>query len=494
MSTSSDGAASSTETLVDERTSARPGWAVATVLAAAVLVMADASIVNVAIPVLRQHLGASFAQSQLIIAAYQICYAALLITGGRLGDLFGRRRLFMLGLSGFVLASVACGLAPTPVFLIVARAVQGATAALMFPQTLSVIQVAVPLERRPGAIAAFGITSAAATIFGPLVSGAIIQLNIFGSSWRPSFLINLPVGLVGLLMARMFLPESRSEQAKRLDFIGAGLVTAALAVMIVGLIEGNDQNWPSWAIGLIVLSIPLFALFHWRCRAMHARTQSALVPPPLWKDRAFVTGLIVYVLAYSCVLSFFLYQSITLQYGVGYTALQTGLTSSTYAIGTIAGYQIALRLQKKKVAGRTICFFGSALWAIGTAGILGTVALVGTSLNGWYLLPTLVVAGYGAGFMIGPLLATILSGVQSSDAGAASGLLTTGQQVGGALGIALVGVAFLGSLGAVGQGGAGTVPVLQHYEGAFMAALILMTVLLAANTVLVRLLPAPRKA
>ncbi|MFD2467432.1 MFS transporter [Amycolatopsis silviterrae] len=483
MSTSSDRAAAP----VDSAVSTRPVLALATVLVAAVLVLADASIVNVAIPVLREDLGASFGQSQLIIAVYQICYAALLITGGRLGDLFGRRRLFVLGLTGFVLTSVACGLAPTPVFLIVARALQGATAALMFPQTLSVIQVAVPRERRPAAIAAFGITSAAATILGPLLSGAIIQLDLLGSSWRPSFLINLPIGAIGLLMAARYLPESRSEQAKKLDFGGVVLITAALAAAIVGLIEGKDQQWPAWAIGLIVASVPLFALFHWRCRAVQARTQSALVPPALWKDRGFVTGLIVYVLAYSCVLSFFLYQSITLQYGVGYTALQTGLTSTAYAVGTIAGYQIAVRVQKK-VAGRTICFAGSALWTVGTAGILATVALTGDRLSGWYLLPALVVAGFGAGFMIGPLLGTILSGVHSSDAGAASGLLTTGQQVGGAVGIAVAGAVFLGALGTPGEDGA-----LHHYSGAFTAALILMTAVLAVNTVLVRLLPSAKK-
>lgn len=482
-----------TATLPDDSGSGRPGLAVATVLAAAVMVMADASIVNVAIPVLRQNLGASFAQSQLVIAIYQICYAALLITGGRLGDLFGRRRLFMVGLTGFVLASVACGLAPTPLFLIVARALQGATAALMFPQTLSVIQVAVPLERRPGAIAAFGITSAAATIFGPLVSGALIQLNILGSSWRPSFLINVPIGLVGLLMARAFLPESRSGHAKRLDFLGVTLITAALGAIIVGLIEGNDLGWPSWSIVLMMLSVPLFALFHWRCRVVHARIQSALVPPSLWRDRAFVTGLLIYVLAYSCVLSFFLYQSITLQYGLGYTALETGLVSSAYAIGTIAGYRIALRLQKK-ISGRMICFAGSALWAIGTAGILGTVALSGMSLTGWYLLPMLVAAGSGAGVMIGPLLVTILSGVHSSDAGAVSGLLTTGQQAGGAIGIAVTGIAFLGSLGAITGNGAGTAAVLRNYEHAFIAALILMTVILVVNTILIRLLPTAKKA
>lgn len=493
MSTSSESANSPTATLADESGRDRSGLAVATVLAAAVMVMADASIVNVAIPALRQNLGASFAQSQLIIAVYQICYAALLVTGGRLGDLFGRRRLFMLGLSGFVLASVACGLAPTPVFLVVARAVQGVTAALMFPQTLAVIQVAVPLERRPGAIAAFGITSAAATIFGPLVSGALIQLNILGSSWRPSFLINVPIGLVGLLMAASFLPESRSEQAKRLDFVGVGLVTAALGAVIVGLIEGNNLGWPAWSIVLMVLSVPLFALFHWRCRVVHARTRSALVPPSLWRDCAFVTGLGIYMLAYSCVLSFFLYQSITLQYGLGYTALETGLVSSTYAVGTIVGYRIALRLLKK-LAGRTICFAGSALWAIGTAGILGTVALFGTGLTGWYLVPMLVVAGFGAGVMIGPLLGTILSGVRGSDAGAASGLLTTGQQVGGAVGIAVAGVAFLGALGAVALNGAGNVPVLEHYEGAFKAALILMTAILVVNTILIGLLPNAKKA
>lgn len=462
---------------------ARSGVALAIVLAGAVLVMVDASIVNVAIPVLREDLGASFSEAQLVVAVYQVAYAALLITGGRLGDLYGRKRLFLVGLGGFVAASVVCGLAPDPVTLVVARAFQGAAAALMLPQTLSVIQVVIPLERRPRALAAFGVTSAAATILGPLLSGVIIHADVLGSSWRPSFLINLPVGLIGLVLAVRFLPESRSEQAKRLDLGGALLITLALSAVIVALIEGTDLGWPIWTVVLIVGSVPLFWRFARRCRVVHARNGSALVPPALWKDRAFVIGLVIYVLAYACVLPFFLYQSITLQYGQGYSALQTGLTSTPYAIGTIIGYRSALRAQRR-LDGRAICLTGSALWTVGTIGLLITVLATGTNLSGLSLLPMLVVAGFGAGFMIGPLLGTILGVVSSFDAGAASGLLTTGQQVGGALGIAAAGLVFLQPLN-------GTVLAATpgQYIHAFAAALMVMVAVLVVNTVLISLLP-----
>ncbi|MFF6900300.1 MFS transporter [Streptomyces hydrogenans] len=430
-----------------------PGVAVAIVLVAAFLVLADTSIVNVAAPVLQSDLGASFAQTQWVVAAYQLTYAVLLITGGRLGDLYGRRRLFVVGLVGFVVTSAACGFATSPAVLIAARALQGATAALMYPQTLAVIQVVVPPERRPKAFAALGMVVSGATIAGPMISGVLIQLDLFGSSWRPAFLLNLPIGLLGVLAAVKFLPESRSEQARRLDLPSVLLVTAALGCLIYPLIEGHERDWPWWTVALMVLSLPLFGAFHLRCTQVHRVTQSALVPPSLWRDRAFTVGLVMYVLAYSGIASFFLYQSLMLQFAYGYSALAVAAIMSPFAIGSMVGYYSSTPFAKK-TSGRVAVAVGALIWAVGDVAVGATTLLAGNGLKGWYFVPAFVIAGFGLGIALAPLLGVVLGSVRSSDAGSASGTLSTGQQVGAVLGVALIGVVFFGALGSAAESSA----------------------------------------
>jgi EmrB/QacA subfamily drug resistance transporter len=430
-----------------------PGLAVAIVLVAAFLVLADTSIVNVAAPVLQSDLGASFAQTQWVVAVYQLTYAVLLITGGRLGDLYGRRRLFVIGLVGFVITSAACGFANSAPMLIAARALQGATAALMYPQTLAVIQVVVPIERRPKAFAALGMVISGATIAGPMISGVLIELDLFGSSWRPAFLLNLPIGLLGVLAAMRYLPESRSEQARRLDIPSVLLITAALACLIYPLIEGHERDWPWWSFGLMVLSIPLFAAFHLRCTKVHRETQSALVPPSLWRDRAFTVGLVMYVLAYSAIASFFLYQSLMLQFAYGYSALAVAAIMSPFAIGSMVGYYSSTPFARK-TSGRVAVTVGALVWSIGIAAVGATTLLAGNGLQGWHFVPGFVVAGFGLGIALAPLLGVVLGSVRSSDAGSASGTLSTGQQVGAVLGVALIGAVFFGTLGSAGESSA----------------------------------------
>ncbi|WP_163508996.1 MFS transporter [Fodinicola acaciae] len=466
---------------VTAKTAGRPTLSVAIVLAAAFLVWADSSIVNVAVPVLRSDLHATFGQAQLVAASYQIAYAALLVVGGRLGDRFGRRRLFLIGLAGFAVASLGCGLAPTAQTLIALRAGQGVAAALMFPQTLSVIQVVVPAARRPLALAVFGITSSLATIAGPLICGVLLRADLFGLTWRPAFLVNLPVCALGLLMALGFLPESRSEDTRTIDIPAAVLVASALTATIVGLVEGNEAGWPWWSIGLLASAAPLFVLFHLRCRAVHRRGGTALVPPPLWRDRTFVVGLLVFVLSYVCVPAFFLYLSVTLQDGFGQSALGSALIATPYALGAMAGYQLSVRL-RRALGGRGCVSAGTAAWLVGSAGLL--LAVGQQSLTGPVLLSALVVSGLGLGCMLAPLLGVILGGVPPAHAGAASGILSTGQQIGGVLGIALVGMAFTQPLSAGTES--------AHYRAALFAAVVVITIAVAVNAVLARFLPDDR--
>ncbi|MFF8770285.1 MFS transporter [Kitasatospora sp. NPDC015120] len=434
-----------------------PGLSVAIVLVAAFLVLADSSVVNVAAPVLQSELNASFSEVQWVVAIYQLTYAVLLITGGRLGDLYGRKRLFVIGLAGFILTSAACGLAQSPGMLIASRALQGLTAALMYPQTLTVIQVVVPPERRPKAFAALGMVVSAATIVGPMLSGVLIQLDLFGSSWRPAFLVNLPIGIVALVAALLYLPESRSEQARKLDLPAVLTIVTALACLCFPLIEGHERGWPWWSFALMVVSVPLFALFALRCAKVHRRTQSALIPPSLWRDRAFTVGLLMYMLAYSAITSFFLYQSLLLQFAYGYSALTVAAVMAPFAVGSLVGYYSSTPFARRK-SGRVSVTVGALVWSLGVLAVGLTTLLAGNGLKGWYFIPSFVVAGFGLGLALAPLLGLVLGSIRSSDAGSASGTLSTGQQVGAVLGVALIGVVFFGTLGSSARNSADHLP------------------------------------
>ncbi len=235
-----------------ELTSAPPldtrRWlALAVVVSASFMAIFDQFVVNVAIPTMQRDLHASFAQIQFVIAGYALAYAVTLITGGRLGDIYGRKRLFMLGMAGFTLASALCGLAPGPELLVGARLVQGFGAALMSPQVLSIIQVTFPPEERSKALGVYGAVIGIASLAGQALGGFLIRADLFGLGWRIVFLINLPIGGAALIAARALVPETRSAAATRLDLGGVAIVTAGLFLLTFPLVEGRDAGWPVWA-------------------------------------------------------------------------------------------------------------------------------------------------------------------------------------------------------------------------------------------------------
>ena len=226
------------------------------VLIASFMILLDISIVNVAIPSVQRDLGATYAEIQWVLAGYQLAYAVVLITGGRLGDIFGRKRLFIIGVSGFTIASLICGLAPSPIALIAARVLQGLMAALMYPQVLSVIQVSFPPRERGAAFGVFGGVIGVASISGPLLGGLLIQADIHVGGhallWRPIFLVNLPIGIGAVVAAFIFLRESRAPSAPRLDIPGVVLATIGLFLIAFPLVEGRDAGWPLWAYLMLV--------------------------------------------------------------------------------------------------------------------------------------------------------------------------------------------------------------------------------------------------
>jgi EmrB/QacA subfamily drug resistance transporter len=381
---------------------------------------------------------------QWVLAGYQLAFAVVLITGGRLGDIYGRKRLFLIGVSGFTVASALCGVAQNPTMLIASRVLQGAMGALMFPQALSVTQVEFPQRERA---TAFGITGAViglATISGPLVGGLLIAGNLFDLDWRSIFLVNLPLGVLAVAAATVLLRESRAEGALRLDPGGVAIASAALLMLIFPLVEGRTLGWPPWTFALMAASVPMFGLFAVYERRKTRRDNSPLVVLDLFRERAFVSGLLLSTVFFSGIAAFFLTFSLFLQIGLGFTALHSGLTTIPFSFGTAIGSAVSVWLAPR--LGRAILSLGCLLLVAGMLGVIVTINYYGDAVHSWQLLPALLVCGLGLGCTIAPLINVILAGTSGRNAGSASGVLTTTQQVGGALGVAIIGVIFFGLL------------------------------------------------
>ena len=414
------------------------------VLIAAFMLLIDISIVNVAIPSIQRDLHASFSQVQWVLAGYQLAFAVVLITGGRLGDVFGRKRLFLIGVAGFTAASALCGFAQNPAMLVGSRFFQGLMGALLFPQVLSIIQVTFPPRERPAAFGIVGATIGLATISGPLAGGLLIKGNLLGLDWRPIFLVNLPIGVIAVVAAVALLRESRAEDAPRLDPVGVALATAALLALVYPLVEGRDLDWPVWIFLLLAASLPLFAVFAAYERHKTRKDGSPLLVLELFRERAFVTGLLLTVVFFSGIAAFFLIFSLFLQIGLGFTALHAGLTTIPFSFGSAAASAASTRLAPR--LGRRILSLGCLLLVAGMAGVMLTVSRAGTALHSWQLIPALLLCGLGLGCVVAPLVNVILAGIHGRHAGSASGALTTIQQVGGAIGVAIIGVIFFGLL------------------------------------------------
>ncbi|MGI8846840.1 MAG: MFS transporter [Candidatus Dormibacteria bacterium] len=412
-------------------------------LTAAFMVLLDISIVAVAIPAIRSNLSATNGDIQFVVAGYGLAYALVLITGGRLGDIYGRKRLFMIGMGGFVLASLLCGLAQSAVMLDVSRVLQGLVAALMFPQVLSIIQVSFPQHERARAFGTLGAVIGIATIAGPLVGGLIIRDDITGSSWRWIFLVNLPIGLVSLVVAARVLTESRAPHARRLDLIGVAIASVGLFLLVFPLVEGQDAGWPLWtyiSMGLSPVVLAVFVLYE---RSL-PDNRFPLVQLSLFKIPSFRLGVMISGLFLAGVPAFFFTFSLTLQAGLGFSALNAGLTTIPWSIGAAIASVMSVRIVPR--LGKWIIVIGGGLLTVGVLGIILTLHVSGVSVTAYELVPSFVVAGLGMGCVVAPLLNIILAGVPGRDAGSASGVLTTFQQLGGAIGVAVVGVVFFGLL------------------------------------------------
>ena len=417
--------------------------ALLSVLTAAFMVLLDISIVNVAIPAIRNNLSVNNADIQFVVAGYSLAYALLLITGGRLGDIFGRKRLFMIGMGGFVIASALCGLAQSAIMLDVSRVVQGLMAALMFPQVLSVIQVSFPPHERARVFGLLGATIGIATITGPVVGGLIIRDDLTGGSWRWIFLVNLPIGIISLIAAYRVVSESKAPHATGLDLVGVLIASVGLFLLVYPLVEGQVVGWPAWTFISMAASPFVIALFVLYERSL-PNDRFPLVQLSLFSIPAFRVGVVISAVFISAIPAFFFTFSLMLQAGLGYSALHAGLTIIPWSIGTAIASTASARLAPK--LGKYMIAMGSSLLVVGVLGIILTMHIRGVDVTSWDLIPAFLVSGLGLGTVIAPLLNVILAGVPGSDAGSASGVLTTFQQLGGAIGVAVVGVVFFSML------------------------------------------------
>jgi EmrB/QacA subfamily drug resistance transporter len=417
----------------------------ASLLLAGFMNLIDITIVNVAIPSLQDAFDATDSQIEWVVAAYIMAFALCLIPAGRLGDVIGRRRMFVTGVAVFGFGSLLCGMAPSIGALVAARVLQGIGGAMIGPQTLALVPVLFPPRERGLAFALFGLSAGLASVTGPVLGGWLISLDIWGLGWRPIFLVNVPVGLLTIFAAMRFVPPVAGDRTLRLDFVGIALAGLALLLILFPLIEGRQFGWPWWCFALIAAALPVtiaFAIWQ-RHRARIGKAQ--LLPVVLFRYRSYVIGLAITMLIFGGIPGFFLVLAFLLQVGNGLTPLESGLTTLPFSLGvllaSVVSGALGLRWPRKRIMAGCLMLAGGMI-------LLRTVLPVGgETLVRAALFPPLIIAGLGLGTAISPLFQTILSNVADGDAGAASGALQAFQQVGGALGLAVMGEVFFSHLG-----------------------------------------------
>lgn len=422
-------------------------WAVlAVVLVADVMDLVDATIVNVAGPTIRDDLGGGAATLQWLGAAYTLTFAIFLITGARLGDIFGRRRMFLIGAGGFLLSSLACALAPTPEVILVGRALQGGFGALLIPQGFGMLKQVFAAGEMATVFGFFGPVLGLATIAGPILAGFLVDADLFGTGWRMVFLINVPIGLAALIAAVKVLPRHDPTPGIRLDLVGMVLVGLAAVCLVYPLIEGRQLGWPLWCFGLLAAGVALVAAF---VAYERRREHSPLIELSLLQNRAYTGGVLTALGFFATFGGVMLVLALFLQLGQGFSPSRTGLALAPMSLGIVVSMLASFALIAR--LGRALLQIGIAITALGMV-IMALTAGQATEVGGWTLTPGIFVAGLGMGFVFGQLFDVILAGVEGHQVGSASGVLSAVQQLAAAIGVAVFGTVFF----AVVDGGHGS--------------------------------------
>ena len=404
----------------------------------------DSTIANIAGPSIRADLGGSETTLQWVLSAYTATFALGLVTSGRLGDLVGRRRLFLFGMAGFTLASLACGLAPGVPFLITARAVQGLFGSVMIPQGFALVKVVFPPDRLRKALIPFGPVMGLATVAGPILAGWLLHLDLFGSQWRTIFLVNVPIGVLAWCLGRRFLPRRSGEDATaRLDLGGVALLTLASGLLIIPLVQGREYGWPLWTYLMMAGSVLALGLFV----RSERRSPHPVITPSLLRKRSFVVGLVIVAGFFAALSGFQLSLNLMLQLGLHWTALHTALTLIPWAVGSAVGVGLAGGVLAAKI-GRATLHLGLGLAVVGLTALYWSIAHHHDAMTSWTLAPALAVIGLGTGLVFVPIFDFVLGDATVDEVGTGSGMLNAAQQFSNAIGIAALGTVFFSRAGA----------------------------------------------
>lgn len=415
---------------------ARPYAVLAVVLSAAVIDLLDSTITNIAAPTIAADLGGGEILIQWLGAAYALALGVLLVVGGRLGDKYGRRRLFLTGLAGFTVASIACGLAVTPAMLIVSRLVQGAFGALLVPQGFGIVTAVFPREQRARAFSAFAPVLGLSAVSGPILAGFLIQADLLGTGWRAMFLINLVLGGGALIAAHRLLPRDAGDRSVTLDGPGAALLALAMLGLLYGLIDGSGHGWSAPALGSLAAGLVCFALFGRR----QVTAPAPLIVPSLLRNRGFTWGLVLSVVFFAAVSGLLYVLSLFMQNGLGYGPLRAALGLAPVAAGIV----VASIVCRKLVAslGRVLILAGLLITLAG----VGWLLLLGPTPPAWLLALPVLAIGLGMGTCFAAVYDVTIGDVDQHEAGSASGALTAVQQLANAIGAAAVITVFFGSV------------------------------------------------
>jgi len=415
------------------------------VLLATVLDLLDSLVTTIAGPTIMRDLDGSATLLEWL-TGYTIAMAAGILVGGRLGDIYGRRRCLLVGMAGFTLLSVACALCRDPTQLVACRVAQGLLGALMVPQGFGLVKEMFPPAAAAKALGAMGPAIAISTVCGPILAGWLIDRDLFGIGWRMIFLINLPLGLIGFLLGAYALPIGQRHQSLTLDVPGSLVAAAAMGVLIYPMIEGREKGWPWWTYLMLASALLMFAVFVVLERRRDRAGRATLLTPSLFAKRAFVAGLASGLTLFAALIGLSIALTVFTQLGLGFSPLKAGLAGLPQALGMILGFGLAQGLATR-FRTRSIMQTGTGLVMLGLAGFIVTIGAREDHVTILSMAPALLVIGAGNGLALAPFFDLVLSQVDYHELGSASGALTAAQQIGASAGIAILGTIVFTLLG-----------------------------------------------
>jgi EmrB/QacA subfamily drug resistance transporter len=404
----------------------------AVVLIADILDLMDSTITTIAAPSIVRDIGGGQSLIKWLGASYALAIGVLLVIGGRLGDRYGKRRLFLVGITGFTAASALCGLSVDPTMIIIGRLIQGSFGALLIPQGISILMASFSRDQLPRAISAFGPVMGVSAVMGPIVAGFIITANLAGLNWRPVFLINIVLGIIGLIAAVKLLPRDKSISHEHIDVYGSGLLGAAMLTLIFGLIQGSTNGWTTFPIFSLIAGTTLFVAFTIRQRL----ASNPLIQPSLLANKGFTAGLLVGLGFFASVSGLSYVISLFFQLILHLTPSQAAIGLSPMAIGII-GAAIVCRPQLQTL-GRRLVTIGLSITLVGAIGLWATVVAKGLTVSPWLTAPSILILGFGMGACFSSIYEVALVNVEHHEGGSASGALSAVQQLATAIGSAVV--------------------------------------------------------